>query len=182
MAAIHEIQGTIERGDERAARGTLRAQIARLEREHTAILTATYPRLDPGPPAPAMAGPRLLSLGELERVRDALATCVGALEGAAAEQEARQAEARLELERMLADPPAHRWRRLSNADLGLPGCTTYHVRPRAGLLGMLMGWWQVKISGGCPLPSRSGPRPPGTRSRWSSCACWPASCCSSSAC
>jgi hypothetical protein len=51
---------------------------------------------------------------------------------------------------MLADPPAHKWLRLSNADLGLPGCTTYHVRPRAGLLGMLMGWWQVKISGGCP--------------------------------
>ena len=51
---------------------------------------------------------------------------------------------------MLADPPAHKWRRLSNADLGLPGCTIYHVRPRAGLLGMLMGWWQVKISGGCP--------------------------------
>ena len=45
---------------------------------------------------------------------------------------------------MLADPPAHKWLRLSNADLGLPGCTTYHVRPRAGLLGMLMGWWQVK--------------------------------------
>jgi hypothetical protein len=36
-----------------------------------------------------------------------------------------------ELERMLADPPAHRWRRLSNADLGRPGCTTYHVRPLA---------------------------------------------------
>jgi hypothetical protein len=153
MAAIREILSTTERGDERAARGTLQAQIARLEREHAAILTATYPRLDPGPPAPSLAGPRLLSLGELERVRDALAARVSTLAAAAAEQEARQAEARLELEQMLADPPAHRWRRLQNADLGLPGCTTYHVRPRAGLLGMLMGWWQVKISGGCPLPS-----------------------------
>ena len=55
-----------------------------------------------------------------------------------------------ELEDMYADPPAHKWRRLTNADLGRPGCTTYHVRPRAGLLGMLMGWWVVKISGGCP--------------------------------
>jgi hypothetical protein len=54
---------------------------------------------------------------------------------------------------MLADPPAHKWRRLSNADLGRPGCTTYHVRPKAGVLGMLMGWWQVKVSGGCPLPA-----------------------------
>ena len=33
---------------------------------------------------------------------------------------------------MLADPPAHKWKRLTNADLGRPGCTTYHVRPRAG--------------------------------------------------
>jgi hypothetical protein len=51
---------------------------------------------------------------------------------------------------MLADPPAHKWKRISNADLGRPGCTTYHVRPRAGVLGMLMGWWQVVVSGGCP--------------------------------
>ena len=65
-------------------------------------------------------------------------------------QEARQAIALGELEQMLADPPAHQWKRLTNADLGRPGCTTYHVRPRAGLLGMLMGWWVVKISGGCP--------------------------------
>jgi hypothetical protein len=150
MTAIHEILRTIERGDERAARRTLQAQIARLERDHAAVLTAAYPRLDPGPPLSALAGPRLLGLGELERIRDALATRVGMLKQRAAEQEARQADARRELERMLADPPAHRWQRLANADLGLPGCTTYHVRPRAGLLGMLMGWWVVKISGGCP--------------------------------
>ena len=33
---------------------------------------------------------------------------------------------------------------------GRPGCGAYHVRPRAGIVGMLMGWWQVKISSGCP--------------------------------
>jgi hypothetical protein len=150
MAAIREIRATIERGDERAARATLRAQIARLEREHAAIVAATYPRPAAGTPMPALAGPRLLTLGELELVRDALAARVSELHTAVAAQEERQAVAQTELERMLADPPAHRWRRLSNADLGLPGCTTYHVRPRAGLLGMLMGWWVVKISGGCP--------------------------------
>jgi hypothetical protein len=150
MAAIDEIRATIERGDERAARATLRSQIARLEREHATLFSAAYPRLDPGPPAPAPAGPRLLSLGELERVRDHLAARVASLAAKAADQQERQAAATQELERMLADPPAHRWRRLSNADLGLPGCTTYHVRPRAGLLGMLMGWWVVKVSGGCP--------------------------------
>jgi hypothetical protein len=140
-------------GAERAARRTLSGQIARLEREVAAVVSATYPRLDPGPPLPSLAGPRLLSLGELERRRDALAARTAHLRAAAAEQAARQAAAQDELERMLADPPAHRWRRLSNADLGRPGCTTYHVRPRAGLLGMLMGWWQVKVSGGCPLES-----------------------------
>lgn len=154
MAVIEEIRhagaATIERAGERAARATLRDQIARLERELTTTVTATYPRLGPGSPLPALAGPRRLSLGELERVRDALAGRLSVLRTAAATQSARQADAARELERMLADPPGHKWQRLSNADLGLPGCTTYHVRPRAGLLGMLMGWWQVKISGGCP--------------------------------
>ena len=155
MAAIDQIRGTIERCDEDAARRTLRAQIERLEREHCALVRATFPRLDPGPPQPSPTGPRLLSLGELERVRDALATRVVTLRDAAEQQHARQAVALRELEQMLADPPAHKWRRLSNADLGRPGCTTYHVRPRLGLLGMLMGWWQVKVSGGCPLAARN---------------------------
>ena len=150
MAAIDQIRGTIERCDEDAARGTLRAQIARLEREHCAIVARSYPRLDPGPPVSSLAGPRLLTLGDLERVRDALATRVAALGAGAEAQQARQEIAGRELDAMLADPPAHKWKRLSNADLGRPGCTTYHVRPRAGLLGMLMGWWVVKISGGCP--------------------------------
>jgi hypothetical protein len=153
MAAIDEIRrtgaATIERG-EHAARATLRAQIRRLERELAAVTIAAYPPLDPGPPGPSLAGPRLLSLGELERLRDALAGRLSTMRAAAAAQSARQAAAAVILERMLADPPAHKWRRLSNADLGRRGCTTYHVRPRAGLLGMLMGWWQVKISGGCP--------------------------------
>ena len=45
--------------------------------------------------------------------------------------------------------------------LGQPGCTTYEVRPQLGVLGMVLGWWRVKISSGCPLPGgpRLGPRP-----------------------
>ena len=147
MAAIDQIRATIEQCDERAARRTLRDQIARLERQHAALVGA---RIDPGLPQPALAGPRLLSLGELERVRDALAGRVVVMGADAEAQQARRRVAARELEQMLADPPAHKWRRLSNADLGLPDCTTYHVRPRAGLLGMLMGWWQVKVSSGCP--------------------------------
>ena len=155
MATSEEIRTAsttaIPRPDDRAARRTLCDQIARLEREHATIVAASYPRLEAGPPLPSLAGPRLLSLGELEHVRDALAARVVTLCEAAEEQRARQAVALGELEQMLADPPAHKWRRLSNADLGRPGCTTYHVRPKLGLLGMLMGWWQVKVSGGCPL-------------------------------
>jgi hypothetical protein len=154
MSAIDEIRhtrpATVKRDAEHAARGTLRDQIGRLERELATVITASRPHLDPGPAMSAFAGPRILSLGELERVRDALAGRLSTLQSAAGEQSARQADAARELERMLADPPAHKWCRLSNADLGLPGCTTYHVRPRAGLLGMLMGWWQVKMSSGCP--------------------------------
>ncbi|MGH2949832.1 MAG: hypothetical protein ACRDPC_26825 [Solirubrobacteraceae bacterium] len=137
--------------DERAARAALRGQIARLERELASLVVASYPRLDPGPPLATLAGPRLLHLGDLERTRDGLAARVATMRTAAEHQAERQALAHQELERMLADPPAHKWRRLSNADLGRPGCTTYHVRPKVGLLGMLMGWWQVKVSGGCPL-------------------------------
>jgi hypothetical protein len=142
MAATGEILRT-EVVDERAARRSLREQIARLERE-----LALLPPPAPGPLR--LGGPRVLDLADLERVRDDLAGRLAALRADSAAQAERHAAARSELERMLADPPAHRWRRLSNAQLGLPGCTTYHVRPRAGLLGMLMGWWQVKVSGGCP--------------------------------
>jgi hypothetical protein len=139
-----------EAADERAARRTLRDQIARLERELSAVAISAYPRVDSRAVTPPLAGPRLLSLGELERVRDALADRLSSLRSQVAEQEARQAGAARELERMLADPPAHKWRRITHADLGLPGCGDYHVRPKAGLLGMLMGWWQVVVSSGCP--------------------------------
>ena len=149
MAAIDQIRATIEQCDEHAARVTLRGQIARLAREHAAILAASYPRPTVAP-LPSLGGPRLLSLGELERVRDALAERVVCMQATAEAQEARQAVALRELDHMLADPPAHKWKRLSNADLGRPGCTTYHVRPRLGLVGMLMDWWVVKVSGGCP--------------------------------
>jgi hypothetical protein len=144
--------GVAERIDERAARHALRGQIARLERELTAIALHACPRLDPGPPLPSLRGPRLLSLGELERIRDALAARLGPLEAAAGAQEARQAAAHALLERMYADPRGHKWVRLSNDDLGKPLCGHYHVRPRFGVLGFLLDWWEVKVSSGCPLP------------------------------
>jgi hypothetical protein len=54
------------------------------------------------------------------------------------------------LESIAADPASHKWERLSNGDIGEPGCKYYHATPRLGLVGMLMGWWRVKVSSGCP--------------------------------
>ena len=48
-------------------------------------------------------------------------------------------------------PERHRWARVDEADLGRAGLQRLAVRPRLGLIGMLMGWWHVKLSSGCPL-------------------------------
>ena len=139
-----------EQVDERAARRTLRAQIARLERELASAVLAAYPHLPAAGVTASHAGPRLLGLGELERTRDALADRLAAVREEAARQGERQAEKRLLIERMLLDPGAYRWVRVANEDIGEPGCKHWHSRPRFGLIGMLMGWWRVKISSGCP--------------------------------
>ena len=138
--------------DERAARRTLREQIGHLERELARACLDACPRLTPAPPPRALAsGPRLLSLGELERVRDELAGRLSRVQGDLDAQLLRQAQSRALLERMFADPPAHKWLRVSNAQLGEPGCKHFHVRPRLGAIGLLAGWWHVKVSSGCPL-------------------------------
>jgi hypothetical protein len=137
--------------DERAARRTLRDQIARLDRDLGAAVLAAYPRLTPAAPLPSLAGPRVLSLGELERVRDELADRLSDVRRQAAAQAERQAETRMVLDRMLLEPEHYKWVRVANSDLGQPGCKHWHVRPRLGLIGMLAGWWHVKISSGCPL-------------------------------
>jgi hypothetical protein len=145
------------RPDEGAARRTLREQIARLERELVTVATSARPHLPLPPAAARHAGPRVLSLGELEAVRDDLAARVGALRDERAALFERQAAKRLLMERMLLDPAEFKWVRVTSADLGEPSCKSWHVRPRLGLIGMLAGWWHVKVSSGCPLAT--GPRP-----------------------
>jgi hypothetical protein len=138
--------------DERGARRSLRDQIARLEHELVTVATSAYPRLPlPEPQGHRYAGPRMLSLGDLERTRDDLAGRVEALRSTRRELADRQAEARLLVERMLLDPGHYKWVRVSNDDIGEHGCKSWHVRPRLGLIGMLAGWWHVKVSSGCPL-------------------------------
>jgi hypothetical protein len=143
--------------DERAARRTLRAQIARLERELGEAVLAAFPHLSDAHvldgAAAAVHGPRLLGLGELERVRDELAERVRRARVVVAERAELEADSRALLEELLRDPARHRHVRIPLADLGERGCGEYFVQPRLGIVGRCMGWWQVKLSSGCPRPA-----------------------------
>ena len=143
---------------ERDVRETLRGQIARLERESSAIVADAFPHISPADqPDPrellrdeAVAGPRLLTLAELERVRDRLAGHTQDLRRLAAERVEHERHAHERLEAMKLEPGRHKFARLPVRDLGEGGCGVWEVRPRLGLIGMLAGWWQVKLSSGCP--------------------------------
>jgi hypothetical protein len=139
-------------GDERLARAELRRQIGELERQLAHLVAEAFPRfrLDVAVPA-ASREPRLIGLGELEATRDALAARVGEARRALSERAELETRNRELLERMLTSPADFKWLRISRADIGEHGCGHWHSRPRLGLLGMLMGWWRVKISSGCPL-------------------------------
>ena len=108
------------------------------------------------PSVPASGGPRLLTLGQLEALRDDLAERLDEARRALAERTLVEEGYREQIEEMLLDPAEHRWMRVSNADIGEPGCKSFHVRPRAGFLGMFASWWRVVISSGCPLPLKGG--------------------------
>ncbi|MDP9188540.1 MAG: hypothetical protein M3O25_04755 [Actinomycetota bacterium] len=138
--------------DERAARNDLRRQIAAMEAELGALFASAFPRtgIEFRVPAPG-GGPRVLSLDELERVRDSLATRIGEVKNRLGEYGRAEELNRGLIERMSEDPDAHKWVRVSNEDIGEPGCRHWHSRPRWGLVGMAAGWWRVKVSSGCPL-------------------------------
>jgi hypothetical protein len=136
--------------DEAAARRSLRDQIARLERELARTFAVAYPRRGFEWSVRSPGGPRVLGVGELEELRDGLAD---RLEEARAELRRRAEVERghaATIERMLAEPETYKWVRVSNNDIGEPGCKHWHSRPRLGLIGMLLGWWRVRISSGCP--------------------------------
>ena len=149
------------RVDERAARRSLLGQIAKLESELAALFCSAYPRTGFDWEVPSRGGPRILSLGELERIRDGLAGRLEENRRRLSDRTWVEEQNRRLIEEMLLDPASHKWVRVRNEDIGEPGCKSWHVRPRFGLLGMLMGWWRVRISSGCPLAWGRGlaPRP-----------------------
>jgi hypothetical protein len=147
------------RPDERSARRSLRDQIARLEEELSQLFCSTWPRKGFEWSVPAHGGPRVLSLEELEELRDQLAARVQRARQALSDRTYSEEQHRRLIEEMLLEPEKHRWIRVGNEDIGEPGCKHWHVRPRWGLLGMLMNWWRVRISSGCPLETGRGLRP-----------------------
>lgn len=141
--------------DERQARLELRRQIGRLEAELAGLFGEAFGHTEMPHRVEALsATPRVLDLGELEAIRDRLAERIAEADASLAERTRIEAENRELVEEMIAAPQDFKWVRVSRQDLGLPGCGHWHSRPRLGPIGMLMGWWRVKVSSGCPLPGR----------------------------
>ena len=139
--------------DERAARRTLLQQVRRLEEESAGLFASAWPRkgLDLRPCRPSrLGGPRLLTLGELETLRDDLIEHLRLGRGAPRRAGHRRG----------AEPPADRGDapRSGQSSVGArvqrghrrAGLPSLARAPRAGLLGMLMRWWRVVVSSGCP--------------------------------
>jgi hypothetical protein len=148
------ISETDEGTNEHAARRALRAQVAKLERELAEIVAESFPYVTVPPRASTpegTCGPRLLDLGQLERTRDELAGRIQRARQAVVRRAEHHARAHELLERMKRDPKRYKFVRLPVRELGEGGCGAWEVRPKLGPIGMLAGWWQVKLSSGCPL-------------------------------
>lgn len=139
----------ISRGsDEPAARRELRRQIARLEEELSGY-ARDLRRGDPGHPL-LQPTPRIADVEQLEQVRNRLLEQLAAVRDKQVRRARRQQRGRERLESMARDPEGHKWQWVSHEDVGEQGCKTWHVTPRYGPVGALMGWWRVKLSSGCP--------------------------------
>jgi hypothetical protein len=145
--------------DERAARRSLLEQVARLESELAALFCSTFPRTGFEWSVRSRGGPRILSLRELEQVRDELAARLEDNRRALSDRAYVEEQHRRRIEEMMLAPERHKWVRVGNEDIGEPGCKHWHSQPRFGLLGMLLGWWRVRISSGCPLAGGRGASP-----------------------
>lgn len=141
---------------ERAARATLRSQIAHLEAELSSVLAERFPFIAaPVHESEPSTGPSLPGLAELERSRDMLAGRLQDLHRRVERRSEHERAAHELLEKMKLEPGRYKYYRVPVRDLGLGSCGVWEVRPRLGLIGMLAGWWQVKLSSGCPLPKGS---------------------------
>ena len=136
------------------------ARSALLERRLGELFASAFPRQGIEWSVGAVGGPRVLGVAELERVRDALAVeAARRLRPSWAGAARPRRRNRGLLEAMVAEPRALPVGAAVRARTSASrGCRHWHSRPRWGILGMLMGWWRVKLSSGCPLAE--GRRPP----------------------
>jgi hypothetical protein len=146
MPALPGLDGT----DERLARRELRRQIALMESQLGALHSAAYPRRGLEFKVAGAGGPRVLGLADLEALRDSLANRVEDVRRSLIERGYAEQKKRALIQEMLVAPERHKWVRVSNEDIGEPGCRHWHSVPRLGPVGMLLGWWRVKVSSGCP--------------------------------
>ena len=137
--------------DERAARRDLLEQIARLESDLAALFCSAYPRGGFDWAVSSRGGPRVLTLSELERLRDDLAERLHDVRRTLSDRTWVEEQNRRLIEEMMLEPEKHKWVRVGAEDIGERGCKHWHVRPRWGILGMMLNWWRVRISSGCPL-------------------------------
>ena len=126
------------------------------------MFATAFPRQGIDFAVPAAGGPRVLGVADLEAVRDGLVARLHEARSELSDRVDVEERNRELIEEMVAEPERHRWVRVSNEDIGEPGCRHWHSRPRWGLLGMIVGWWRVKLSSGCPLAmGRCGAPAPG---------------------
>ena len=140
-----------DRDADRRARDELRRQIALLEQRLGELFASAFPRTGIDWGVPAVGGPRVLGVADLERVRDGLAVRLREAQSELARQGEIEEANRGLLESMIATPERYRWVRVAAQDVGERPCQHWHSRPRWGVLGMLFGWWRVKHSSGCPI-------------------------------
>ena len=124
--------------------------IESLERELQQIIIALTPANRHTRTVPSAARPHLLSLTELEIVRDGLAAELDSVRETLAVQIHTRRDKRMLLKRMTEEPVKFRWARVTTVDLGEPGCRSWEVVPKLGPVGMLANWWRIRISSGCP--------------------------------
>jgi hypothetical protein len=139
------------RGDSQAAaRETLRVQVARLERELSGLVARAFPHVGSTDELLPPCVPRMLGLTELERTRDRLVNRIADTRRQLQERAELERRSRELLQRARLEPRRYKFLRIAVADLGEGTCGAWEVRPRLGPIGMIAGWWQVKLSSGCP--------------------------------
>ena len=150
LAAELDLDDSWLEADEVGARQELRRQIGRLEAQLASYRLDLESLAADTPSRVRPAEPRIASAADLERTRDELLHRLAEARAAGTRRARAEERAREVRDAIVADPGAHPWTRVSAAETGEEGCTTWESSARMGPLGALMKWWRVRVSGGCP--------------------------------